>query len=303
MRLTVRPIPPYDFDLSLSIYSEGDGQIRRFEKERYWQVVRLGDKLAFLSIESSGTIDNPKLIIELESVDEISDSDVKTAKEIVDSCLNLGLDLKPFYEHVKTDETMHRLTQELRGLKSPNTASIFEALISSIIEQQISLRVAHALETNVVKSFGDVLHIGRQVYYAFPTPRRLSAASAEQLLSCGLSRRKTEYIREISASVASKELDLEKFKSYQDTSEIVDELDKVRGIGVWTAELTLLRGMNRLDAIPADDLGLRRCISHYYSHDAEITSEKARQIAERWGRWKGLAGYYLIVARRLRLEV
>jgi DNA-3-methyladenine glycosylase II len=70
----------------------------------------------------------------------------------------------------------------------------------------------------------------------------------------------------------------------------------IRGIGRWTAELTILRGMHRVEAIPADDLGVRKLISHYYRNDEKISGVEARNIAEQWGRWKGLAAFYLIVA-------
>ncbi len=86
------------------------------------------------------------------------------------------------------------------------------------------------------------------------------------------------------------------------TSEIIEELDKIKGVGVWTAELTMLRGMRRLEALPADDLGLRRTISHYYCGGKPITSAEARRIAENWGTWKGLAAYYLIVAEMIGIE-
>lgn len=58
----------------------------------------------------------------------------------------------------------------------------------------------------------------------------------------------------------------------------------------------MIRGMQRLEALPADDLRLRKVISRYYCNDQRISSEEARKIAEKWGTWKGLAGFYLIMA-------
>jgi DNA-3-methyladenine glycosylase II len=51
-----------------------------------------------------------------------------------------------------------------------------------------------------------------------------------------------------------------------------------------------------LDALPADDFGIRRVISKYYCGGSSIKSAEARKIAEAWGRWKGLAAFYLIIA-------
>jgi len=61
--------------------------------------------------------------------------------------------------------------------------------------------------------------------------------------------------------------------------------------------------MKRLEALPADDLGLRRNISRYYRDGKEIQSAEARRIAEGWGRWKGLVAYYIVVASMLDVDV
>jgi len=299
MRLTIKAVPPFDFDLSVKIFSGGDKQIGRYENGRYWRVIRVNNNLILVTLISSGSVDKPKLLVELKSNETISDKDKKIAEEIIFSLLNLKIDLKPFYEGVRNDETMFILTQRLRGLKSPTTPTVFEALIDSIIEQQISLNVAHSLERNVVKAFGDALKVDDEVYYAYPTPKNFASASLEKLRQCGLSFRKTEYIRDVSKLITDGKLDLEKLKDYENIREIIDELCEIRGIGVWTAELTMVRGMQKLEAIPADDLGVRRWISHYYCDDRKISGEEARRIAEKWGKWKGLASFYLLMAESL----
>lgn len=303
MKLAIKPIPPFDFELSANVFSEGNNQICRYEAGKYWQVVRVNNKLILITITSSGTVYSPMLLIELKSNGKISDNDKKIAEEIISSLFNLKFDLKPFYASVKNDEIMSRVAQSLRGLKSPTTPTVFEALICSIIEQQISLDVARSLEEKVVKFFGDALKVDGETYYAFPTPQKLASATIEELRGCGLSLKKAEYIRDVSRSIVEGSLNLDKFKRYKDIEEIIDELDKIRGIGVWTAELTLVRGMQRLEAMPADDLGVRRSISHYYCNDRKISSQEARKIAERWGKWKGLASFYLIMAERLGVKI
>jgi DNA-3-methyladenine glycosylase II len=303
MKLTMKAVPPFDFDLSAKIFSGGDKQIGKYENGQYRRVIRVDNKLILVTLTSSGSIEQPKITAELKSNSEISGNDKKKAEEIIYSLFNLKLDLKPFYEDVKNDKTMANLTQKLRGLKSPTTPTVFEALIDSISEQQISLNVAHSLERNLIKTFGDTLKINGDVYYAYPTLEKLASADIEKLRHCGLSSRKAEYIRDVSKMITDKKLDLEKLKGYEDTKEIIDELCEIRGIGVWTAELTMVRGMQKLEAIPADDLDIRRWISHYYCNDRKISSEEARRIAEKWGKWKGLASFYLLMAGRIGISL
>ena len=303
MKLTISPTPPFDFDLSAKIFSDGDKQICKYADGKYWRIIRVNDKLILCVVKSIGNVDRPKLLVELKSNKKISENEKRTARQIICSLFDLKLDLKPFYNAVKNDKVMLKLTQELYGLKSGTTPSVFEALVYSIIEQQISLNVAFSMEKKFIKRFGESIKIEDDVYYAFPIPERLASASIKELRACGLSQKKTEYIRDISKSVVKKNLGLEKFRNYRENSKIIEELCKIRGIGIWTAELTMVRGMHKLDAIPADDLGLRRYISHYYCKDRRISGEEARRIAKKWGDWQGLASFYLIMAGRLGVEI
>jgi DNA-3-methyladenine glycosylase II len=301
-KLKIAALPPFRFDLSSEIFANGDEQIRNYENGRFWQVIGVNGKLILAIIEAAGTVDKPKVSVELRSNRVIAKEDQKKAEETVNTLFSLDLDLKPFYETAKNDKIMAHLTRELWGLKSPTTQTVFEALVDSIVEQQISLKVANSIENKLIKKFGGTLALEGNTYYAYPTTQNMASASIEEIRQCGLSLRKAEYIKEVSTLITQGKLDLERLRNYERAEQIIQELDEIRGIGVWTAELTMLRGMQRLEALPADDLGLRRVISHYYCDGKMITSAEARQIAKVWGDWKGLAAYYLVVANMKGVE-
>ena len=295
-RIEVTALPPFRFDLSCEIFASGDKQIRNYENGAFWQVIRINGKLCLSMVKSTGNVDEPKVIVELKSDRPITGEDTKTARAAVTALFNLNLDLKPFYETIKSDGIMAQVTRELWGLKNPTTPTVFEALVDSIVEQQISLKVANSLEHRIIKKFGDALDLKGTVCYAYPTPQQLASVTIDEFRQCGLSFRKAEYIKEASKLIKEGKLNLEKLRDYETSEKIIKELDEVRGVGVWTAELTMLRGMQRLEALPADDLGLRRVISRYYRDGKVISSAEARRIGEAWGAWKGLAAYYLVVA-------
>jgi DNA-3-methyladenine glycosylase II len=301
-KIAVTTSPPFDFDLSARIFADGDKQIRIYQGGIFRQVIRIDDKLALASVESIGTIEKPRLTVELKTNCRLMKEDKENAATIVNSLFNLDFDLTEFYEEARNDLTMGRLAQKLFGLRSPTTQFAFEALIDSIVEQQISLKVANAFERRIIKKWGDCLSLEGEAYYVYPTPKSLVAASQKELRTVGLSERKADYIRNVASLISEGKLDLESLKCSQNTEDIIDELDKIKGVGVWTAELTMIRGMQRLEALPADDLGLRRTISHYYRAGKPITSDEARNIAKNWGKWKGLAAYYLVVAEILGID-
>ena len=107
---------------------------------------------------------------------------------------------------------MTQIAQQLYGLKNPTTPTVFEALVDSIVEQQISIKVAHAMEERLVKKFGETLTLNGETYYAYPTPQNITSASIEEIRNCGLSQRKAEYIQEAAKLIVNGKLDLEHLK-------------------------------------------------------------------------------------------
>jgi DNA-3-methyladenine glycosylase II len=294
-------VPPFDFDLTARIFSHGDKQIQAYSNGEYSRVLRIGDKLLLASVRSMGTVNEPKLLVKLRSNIEISSEDATAVKKLISTIFDVRLDLKPFYQAVASDKIMSKIVKKLNGLKICSTPTAFEALVSSIIEQQISLNVALNIERKLIKKFGEKSTLDTGEYYAFPTPEKLSLGSLKQFRACGLSTNKVEYIKGISKLLSNRELDLEEMKNMDDGM-IFKELLGVRGVGIWTAELTMVRGMQKYDTMPADDLGLRRCIAGYYTGGKLVSSDGARAIAEKWKPWRGYASFYLIVAEMIGVE-
>ena len=300
--LVLHPVAPFDFGLSASIFSGGDPQIRSYREGAFRQAVRVEGRLLLVTVTSEGTVDSPELRVRA-GPDPVTPDVLKAVGLAVTSLFNLDLDLSLFTTAVRDDPVMSALARRLRGLKPPRTMTVFEALVDSIVEQQISLAAAHSIEKRVVRTFGDTLMWESNEYFAFPTPGRLADASPEELRACGLSQKKAEYIIGIARRIRDGELDLENHWPGEATEAIISSLTTLRGVGLWTAELAALRGLSRLDAIPADDLGIRRSISLYYSKSSRIGTDEARRIAGAWGEWKGLAAYYLLVAERMEIGV
>lgn len=295
-------VSPFDFDLTARIFSHGDKQIQAYSDGEYYRVLRIGDKPLLASVSSNGTVGEPKLLVKLGSNTEISKGDVKAAKKLISTIFDVNLDLKPFYRAVASDGIMSEIVKKLRGLKICSTPTTFEALVSSIVEQQISLTVALSIERKLIKKFGEKLTLDTNEYYTFPNPEKLSLGSLKQFRACGLTKMKSEYIRGISKLLLKGELNLEEMKRV-DEGTIIKKLLEIRGVGTWTAELTMVRGMQKYDTMPADDLGLRRCVAEYYTRGKLVSSHEARVIAEKWKPWRGYASFYLIVAEMMGIEV
>jgi DNA-3-methyladenine glycosylase II len=293
---TLQPLAPFNFDLTSQIFSSGDTQIRSYANGEFHQVLEINKNLVLVKLTSIGTIQQPKIVVELKSNNPLVTKDCKTAADAIHYIFNLGFNLSEFYKDVENDPVMHKISRQLYGLKTPTTPTVFESLVDSIVEQQISIKVAHTIEQRLTKKFGKTLTIDGNIYFAYPKPQNIAVNSISEIQHVGLSMRKADYIQNAAKLIADNKLDLEQMKNEENSDRIISELDEIRGIGVWTAELTMLRGMQKLDALPADDFGIRRVISRYYCSGKKIKTDEAREIAKGWGKWKGLAAYYLIIA-------
>jgi len=297
MQLTLEPLLPFDFNLSAQIFSNGDERIQRYEDGVFSQTVRLGGAPARIRVSSQGTVAHPRLLVLVEP----EDVDAADIEVLVTRLFNLKMGLLPFYEAVKSDPIMLQITRRLWGLRSPSTATVFEALVDSIIEQQISLKAAWSMQRRLIEAFGGALNLRGHTYFAYPMPENLAAASIEQLRACGLSGRKAEYVQGV-AKLVAEGLDLESFRSWSE-EKIIEELSLIRGVGLWTAEMTMIRGIQEFDDFPADDIGLRRIVAHYYYGGEKITGDEARRTAFAWSGWRGLASFYLVMAEQLKIFI
>ena len=296
------PRPPFDFSLSAAIFSSGDPQIRNYVHDTLYQALNIRGSPVLAELVSKGSVDSPELHLTLRSHNPLSADTVNDIRQIISSMFSVSDDMSPFYRAMAGDTFMAGLILRLRGLRVPATPTVFEALVDSVIEQQISLTAARRIENRLIRAAGNGAVFDGNTWYCYPTPGILAKTTDSTFRACGLTLRKGEYIRGISRDILTGNLDLEHFRNYPDTDSIIHELVKIRGVGRWTAELTILRGLHRADAFPADDVGVRRFISQYYRNGEKISAAEARVFAERWGPWKGFVAFYLEVADLLGIQ-
>jgi len=292
----IQPKPPFNFDLICKITNNKFDGKEVYESgvdgRSYYLVLNLNGDIVPVTIHFNGVIEKPTLYVNF--LKETSEDNVKRCLIVIEQMFDTNLDLKPFYKFAESDKILHEVANRLYGLRSPSTPTLFEAFIRAFIEQQLPVTVSNKIANRVIKNFGSFIEIKGVRYYAFPTAEQLANAEEEKLRKCGLSSRKVEYIKNFSNIVLNGEINLNEIPNWSE-DRIIRELVKIRGIGRWTAEYVMIRGMHKYASTPADDLFLRRVISHYYFNCNEISGDEARGICERWGEWKGLASFYLIV--------
>jgi DNA-3-methyladenine glycosylase II len=204
------------------------------------------------------------------------------------------LDLEPFYHLAAGHPIFANVVKRLYGLKPTRPVSLFEMSVIAITEQQISLAAAHRIQQRLVERFGDEV----EGLWAFPPAERLAQASPEALLACGLSRNKANYIGSLARAIAEGALDLEQLKEMHD-DEARAFLTGLRGLGPWSADYILVRGLGRPDGLPADDLGLRSVAGVYFAQGRRLAADEMQQALAPLAPYRGLAAFYLLADWRM----
>jgi DNA-3-methyladenine glycosylase II len=177
-------------------------------------------------------------------------------------------------------------------LKLKSQHSPFEALIESIIYQQLHGKAAAAILKRLLTAFGE-LH---------PSPEHLLQAPDDRLRACGLSASKTKALRDLAAKTLDGTVPTLAAIRRMPDDEIVARLTEVRGIGTWTVEMLLIFRLGRPDVLPVTDYGIRKGFALTFLRlpkskpfDASMlaTADQIARRAEKWRPWRSVASWYL----------
>src|SRR5271165_5727684 len=181
-------------------------------------------------------------------------------------------------------------------LQQETTQSIFEALLESIIYQQLNGRVAATITERVKALFPENSHhirTRRGLVAAFPSPEQILAATEELLRSAGLSRAKMLAIRDLAAKTLDGTVPTVKQAHRMSDEDLIERLDSVRGVGRWTVEMLLLFRLGRPDVLAVDDYGIRKGFAKMHKLAELPKPKELLAYGERWRPYRSVASWYL----------
>jgi DNA-3-methyladenine glycosylase II len=158
----------------------------------------------------------------------------------------------------------------------------FEVLVRSIISQQISGKAASSISTRLSEALGK-----RGIH-----PRGIAKLDDAAMRHVGLSAGKVRAIRDLTAKVLVRKVELQDLHD-RDDEEVIAHLLPVHGIGRWTAEMFLIFALGRLDVLPLADLGLRVGVQRQLGLAEPPSKEKLTELAEPWRPYRTVATWYI----------
>jgi DNA-3-methyladenine glycosylase II len=210
----------------------------------------------------------------------------------------LDFDLPGFYRMAKSDPALAPLVDPLYGSRPNVTPNALEMLVGSITAQQVNLAFAFALRASLVRRHGEPVALAGETVHAFPEAATLARCRVPELRAMKFSTRKAEYIRDLARAASTGALDLEGMASLP-SDVVIERLTAQRGLGRWTADWFLARGLGRGDVCPAGDLAVRKAFARYHGRGRPLSEQAIRRRARVWGSYQTIAVHYLLAGLRL----
>jgi len=287
-----RPLSPFRLDFTVwALRRRAENALDLWDAGTYRRLVIWNGKTISMAVRQSPS---EKPLLEINATGAMPEAELRAAATAtVNRILGLQIDLTPFYRLSGGDDKLKHLTEKFRGLKPPRFPTIFETLVNGISCQQISLAAGIHLLNQLAKRYGHSSDCWQRQCHAFPEPAALAKLQPEELRKLGFSRQKARAIIELASSVDDG-FDLEHLSAMGD-DKVLKALYGLHGVGRWTAEYALLRGLGRLHIFPGDDVGARKKLRRVLGLSGNLDYNSVERILSSWAPYAGFIYFHLLL--------
>ena len=183
----------------------------------------------------------------------------------------------------QADPVLARVITRVGAMKMPRTPATFHFVVRSIAFQQLHRNAARTIFERLVTAAGNGAAL---------TPEAILKLTPQRMRKCGLSRQKLEYIRDLARRTRDGEIDFAKLPRMSD-AEVIEHLTRVKGIGVWSAQMFLLFTLRRPDVLPTTDFGIQNAIRRAYGKRKLPKPKHVEKLGRAWHPYCSVASWYL----------
>ncbi|MGH2831323.1 MAG: DNA-3-methyladenine glycosylase family protein [Solirubrobacteraceae bacterium] len=285
---------PFRLDFTVwALRRRAHNAIDRWDGHGYSRVLLLDDQAVMVSVAQGGSCDAPRLAVTLAGGPIDPDAEA-LARSALERLLGLTVDVSGFAAMAAQDPVLGELAARMRGFRPPRFPTVFEALVNAVACQQLSITVGVYLLNRLAAAHGRAVSADADSPAALPGPRELSRLEPEQLGRLGFSLAKARTIVGAAQAIVAGELDLESLELLDDDTAI-ERLMGLYGVGRWTAEYVMLRGLGRLHIFPGDDVGARNKLERFLDIESKLDYQGTERVLERWRPYAGIVYMHLLL--------
>lgn len=290
----LHPQPPLRLDLvAAALRRQPHNAVDRWDGACYRRAVPFPAGPVEARVHQIGEAETPALAVEVRGPDAGAASVQDEVARQLRRLLGVDVSLAEFHARAAADPDLGPLAQRFRGMRPPRFPDLFEALANAVACQQVSLHVGIITLNRLAETFGQAAPGGS----AFPRPEDLCAyASESSLRGLGFSFAKARTLLRVADACSSGELTEAALAPLSD-ADAIRHLTALPGIGRWSAEYVLLRGLGRLHVFPGDDVGAQRHLAAWLDLAGQPGYDDVQAILRRWSGYAGLVYLHLLLYR------
>jgi DNA-3-methyladenine glycosylase II len=294
-QLVINVSSPFRLDYVVwGLRRRAHNEVDRFDAGCYRRVLCLAGEPAEVTVRQDPVASRPSLIAELRGVSgPAGRAAVAEVGPVLERTLGLTAELDGFYQVAARDPRLNALAARFLGMRPPCFPTVFEAVVNAVACQQLSLDVGIHLLSRLARRLGPAVP-GPVTRYGFPAPARLADAEPAELRALGFSTAKARTIIAVAGQVTAGTLDLEALREAGD-DQAMGTLLGLPGIGRWSAEYVMLRGLARYHVLPGDDVGARNNLRRRFGLSADAGYDTVARLSHRWQPYAGLVYFHLLL--------
>jgi len=291
--LDIRPVPPYDFGLTVRKPAGWDlfTSEESYEGGVLWTGIRFDGRPLGLKIYSRGSVERPRVAVEVYAAGRLATKEEARLSGAVGTCLGAEQDLKGFYDFAKKDTILKHVVEDLYGMHDTQGFSLFNAVILSICLQMARLKRSREMMDAIDRNYGEPIEFDGKRVLIQPTAERVARLDPLKFAKqCKLGYR-AKYI------VGSAKMIVAGFPEMHEIMTMPTDVAKERllelpGIGDYAADIINPHAGFPIDAWSVDVFGLLFFGKEPDDRRAAIERVKQEGI-RRWGLWSWLAFFYV----------
>jgi DNA-3-methyladenine glycosylase II len=296
-RIRLRPLSPFRLDLTAwALRRRPRNLIDCWDGERYSRILMVDDRPLRLVVRQTAPSSRPEIECACFCIGHVP-SDAQVAA-VVQRLLGLNVDTSDFERLTAKNRRLGALVKRFSGFRPPRFPTVFEAAVNAISCQQLSLEAGLELLNRLSSRAGVKFENGGQSFFGPPEPRRLARFEPRGLRALGFSRNKARALLELARACVLGDDPFVDLADIDDQS-AMDRLVQLRGIGRWSAEYVLLRGLGRLSVFPGDDVAAAKNLRQWLGIRRErqrFGYDEIHQALEKWAPFQGLVYFHLLLA-------
>jgi DNA-3-methyladenine glycosylase II len=190
VRWLERPVAPYSLALTASRFTRWPEAVDRFDGKTYRRLLPIGRRGVLVEVRQLGPPTRPILKAALYGEESRSAPAREAGDRVLRLLLGAGLDVRPFYRAFRDDPLLGEPLRRFRGLRIAGSGSLWEALVTAVLSQQVNLVFAYDMRRELSLAFGRRARFGAETFIGFPAPHRIAAQTLRRIRSFRLSEAK-----------------------------------------------------------------------------------------------------------------